>query len=127
MRSWQSPDSVERDAAGLDRPGPALDLGFDETGEVVRRAAILGRDHDADALVALDHRRGVDGVARRLGELVDGRLRRALGKREAAPGAAVETFDAELVRGRDVLQSRAALEAERRIGLHGPALDLRGG
>ena len=79
-------------AARLDRHAPALDLALHELGEIFRAAAVLRRDHDADALVALDHRRRVDRVAGRLGERSHDRLRRALGEREAAPGAAVEAL-----------------------------------
>src|SRR5690349_14061876 len=46
--------SVEDDAAGLDRSGPAFQLGFDEGRQIVRRAAILGGDDHADILVTLD-------------------------------------------------------------------------
>ena len=65
--------SIHRDAAGLNRPGPFLDLGLDKSLQVIRGAALARDEVGADVLHSPLHGGGVDGGEDRGMELVDNR------------------------------------------------------
>ena len=85
----------------------------------------FGRHHDADALVALDHGRGVDGVAGRLGERSTIAFGVPLGNEKPPQAPQSRPFNPSSGAVGDVLQAGGALGSERDDRLHGAALDLR--
>src|SRR3954468_15817393 len=92
--------SVGVRSACLDRAGPSLDLAWNELGQIFRGSALRGRDGHADAFEPLADSRRLHRLVRSLGETPHDVVRRALGKRQRAPAAAVETGKAHLLRGR---------------------------
>src|SRR4051794_39606742 len=121
---WGRTLSVCACSACLDRAGPALDLARNELGQILRGSALRGRDGHADALEPLADRRSLHCIVRSLREAPHDVIRRALGKRQRAPAAAVETGEAHLLRGRKIFNAGRAVERERDDCLHRVALDL---
>ena len=78
----------------------------------------------AELDVALGGRWIVERLVERIHELVDDRLRRALGRHHGVPGAEDEV-DAGFLGGRHVGQGLQPRRRRHRIGLDGAALDLR--
>src|SRR5712671_389612 len=109
VRSMAASPSIRAEPVRLDRAGPSLDLAGDELGEIFRRATLGRRHRHADAFEPLAQRRSLDRLVRGSCEAAHDRVRRSLRKRERAPGTAVEAGDAELLRGRQIVEAGRAI------------------
>src|SRR4051794_19557583 len=115
---WLPPGSSELDVGLLDDLAERHALALDRGGEArgVLEARVVAARHQL-----LVHRRILDRLADRRGELVDRRLRRALGGQQAVPGVTADLAQALLLQRRDVGLAGPALLAE-----HGEALQAAG-
>src|SRR5262245_65479437 len=97
---------VEFDAAYADDLTPALALGGNQYGELLRASERQLQPLFAQALTHLRHFERLAGLGV---EPIDGRARRAGGCHEPEPGAALERCEPDFRRGRDIGQHRVPL------------------
>ena len=101
---------------GLDDRRPARDLALDQVGERPRSAPLLVRQVAPQFQQPLAHDLVVERLVERVGELVQDRLRRVLGRKQGVPRGDLElgsVLPGKAERGQQALASLVKSEIER--------------
>src|ERR1700730_8173168 len=101
--------SIRVDARSPNRLRPALDVLWQELGEIFRRALLRRHYFEAKLVRPFAHCRAFERMVHGGVELADGGVGRTFGQEERVPHARLDSRYALLTRGRDLRNDRDAM------------------